>query len=257
MHHLHMDMFARMDTPVHRLDARVKLTTALAFVFLVVLTPDARYLSFAVYITIMGAVILTARIPALFVLKRSLMLLPFAVAASIFVPFTTPGESMADLSAGPLKLVLTVEGGHRFASICLRAFTAFLAVITLVAATRFGSLMRAAAALGCPRQLVTVLSFMYRYLFILVDEAAHMLLARDLRAHGNRGFALVRASGGIVGALMVRSFEHSQQLYNAMLLRGYSGTPVLLEPFVLKRRDIISAALFLAAAGCGHLMGAL
>ena len=57
MHHLHIDRYARMTTPVHALDARVKLVTVLSFVFLVVLTPDARYLSFFVYIAAAAAVI--------------------------------------------------------------------------------------------------------------------------------------------------------------------------------------------------------
>lgn len=255
MHHLHIDSFAAQSGPVHSMDARMKLAAALCFILIVVLTPDGSFLSFGGYFFLIALVILASRVPLFYVVKRSLVLLPFALAVSIFVPFITSGTTVFEFHAGPFHAAVTAEGIVKFASIGLRATIAFLTTITLVATTRFGDLMRASGSFGLPSKLVVVLTFMYRYLFILIDEAGHMILARNLRAYGKSGAAMVAASGGIVGALLVRSFEHADRLYSAMMLRGYTGRPVTLTPMRIRAHDIVYAVLFLGAAVLALLVG--
>ena len=54
--------------------------------------------------------------------------------------------------------------------------------ILLVAATQFHDLMHALRHLRLPYLLVAVISFTYRYLFVLVDEAMRLLRAREARS---------------------------------------------------------------------------
>jgi cobalt/nickel transport system permease protein len=253
MHHTHIDRYAGLQSPVHALDARAKLLATLAFVFLVVLTPEGWFPTFGVYAVLVWAVIFASRVPKGYILQRSLTIFPFALAASVFVPFITPGPALWSFDWGPFSGQVTVTGLERFASLALKALISFFATIALVATTPFGELMRAAGALGLPSRMVVVLSFMYRYLFLIIDETSHMLLARTLRGGGGR--ALLRASGGIVGALLVRSFEHADRLYFAMLLRGYDGKPVSLRPTHLTARDIAPVSLFLGLAVLGLVLG--
>jgi cobalt/nickel transport system permease protein len=73
---------------------------------------------------------------------------------------------------------------------------------------------------------------MWRYLFVLADEAIRLMRARlarsghadlpDLKPGGSiawRG----RVAGGMVGNLFLRAFERSDRIYMAMLARGYDG----------------------------------
>lgn len=253
MHHTHIDRYAGLSSPVHVLDARAKLVTALAFVFLVVLTPDGWFLSFGAYALLIWTAIFASRVPKGYILQRSLTIFPFALAASVFVPFITPGPVLWSFDWGLLSGQVTTTGLTRFVSISLKALVSFFATVALVATTPFGDLMKAAGELGLPSRMVVVLSFMYRYLFLIIDETAHMLLARNLRGEGGRSF--IRASGGIVGALLVRSFEHADRLYFAMLLRGYEGKPISLHPSHLIARDIALSSCFLGLAALGLLLG--
>ncbi len=255
MHHTHIDRYSGLLSPVHALDARVKLLATLAFVFLVVLTPDGWFLSFGAYALLVWAVIFASRVPKGYILRRSLTIFPFALTVSVFVPFITPGPVLWSFDWGPLAGQVTTTGLDRFASLSLKALVSFFATIALVATTPFGELMKAAGKLGLPSRMVVVLSFMYRYLFLIIDETSHMLLARTLRGGGGR--ALLRASGGIVGALLVRSFEHADRLYFAMLLRGYDGKPVSLRPSHLTSRDIAFSLGFLGLALSGLVFGKL
>jgi cobalt/nickel transport system permease protein len=47
----------------------------------------------------------------------------------------------------------------------------------------------------------------------------------------------------LVGMLLVRSFDHSQRIYKAMLCRGFTGNFPIISHFELKRRDIIFGIL--------------
>lgn len=255
MHHTHIDKYTGIMSPIHTLDARVKLLATLAFVFLTVLTPDGWFLSYGVYVCLIWTAIFFSRVPKGYILQRSLTIFPFAVAVSVFVPFITPGPALWSFDWGPLSGQMTVTGLSRFISLSLKALISFFATIALVATTPFGELMKAAGALGLPSRMVVVLSFMYRYLFLIIDETSHMILARNLRGGGGR--ALLRASGGIVGALLVRSFEHADRLYFSMLLRGYDGKPVSLRPSHLTARDIVLSLGFLGTALLGLVFGKL
>ena len=255
MHHIHIDRFAGFSSPVHSIDPRIKLFTTLAFIIMVVLTPDGYFLSYGIYFAAVWFALFISHVPTQYILKRSLTIIPFAFAVSFFVPFITDGPVLWEFNIGSFVVNVTSTGLTRFFSLCFRAFISFFAAITLVSSTRFGDLMWAAGKLGLPSKLVTIVSFMYRYLFILVDEASHMILARDLRSSKKRKNVLLLASGGIIGALLVRSFEHAEKLYYAMLLRGYNGHPVTLNTKHLKPRDIIIASLFIGITAIGLLTG--
>ncbi len=255
MHHIYIDRFAGLSSPVHSIDPRIKLFTTLAFIILVVLTPDGYFLSYAIYFAAVWFAIYVSHVPIQYILKRSLTIIPFALAVSFFVPFITAGPVLWEFNIGSFFIYITSTGLIRFFSLCFRAFVSFFAVITLVSSTRFGDLMWATAKLGMPSKLVIVMSFMYRYLFNLIDEASHMILARDLRSSNKRKNKLLHATGGIIGALFIRSFEHAEKLYYAMLLRGYNGHPVTLNTKHLKPRDIVFASLFIGFTAIGLLTG--
>ena len=255
MHHTHIDRIASLSGPLHAMDPRVKLLATLAFVLLVVLTPDGWFISFGAYAALLVLVMAVSRLPVSYIAVRSLTIIPFALAVSIFVPFITPGPVIREYSAGPFDVIVTSTGLIRFASLGLRALISFFATIMLVASTRFGDLMCAAGKLGMPSKIVAVMSFMYRYLFIVIDEASHMMLARDLRSFRGKKFSLLTASGGIIGALFVRSFEHAERLYNAMLLRGYNGKPATLAPMYIDIADIVYSSVFMSAATAAFLIG--
>jgi len=256
MHHIHIDRFAGRSSPVHRMDPRAKLITVLAFILLVVMTPEGYFLTFFLYFTAVWTVILFSQVPPSYILKRSLTILPFAWAISLFVPFITPGPVLWDfVFSGGFHVTVTETGLVRFATLGLKSFLSFLAVFTLVASTRFGDLMWSAGELGLPSKLVVVMTFMYRYLFILIDETSHMLLARTLRSGRKLHLPHLHAAGGIVGSLWVRSFEHADRLYFAMLLRGYSGHPVVLYEHHLGSRDIAFSAVYLTVAALSLAAG--
>jgi cobalt/nickel transport system permease protein len=68
---------------------------------------------------------------------------------------------------------------------------------------------------------VTTLALLYRYLFVLVDEAERMHRARLARTFDRRRVSVWRMLGTVVGQLFVRSSERAERIYAAMCARGW------------------------------------
>jgi cobalt/nickel transport system permease protein len=116
--------------------------------------------------------------------------------------------------------------------------------ILLVAATQFPDLMHALRHLRVPPLITAVVSFTYRYLFVLVDEVMRLLRARESRSARLPGYRSggsipwrARVAGNMAGQLFIRSYERSDRVYSAMLARGYDGQFLTLNPHVMRSHD--------------------
>jgi cobalt/nickel transport system permease protein len=210
------------------LDARVKFVLALAFILTIALLPMGAW---AVYILVF-ALILSLEIISLLgvanVLKRSALAIPFMLAALPII-FTTPGNPLFNL---PLGWTISADGAARFGSIAVKSWLSVQVAILLAAATPFPSLLVAMRAIHIPQLLVAMVGLMWRYLFVLADEALRLLRARAARS-GESGQAGLKAggsipwragvAGGMAGNLFLRGIERSDRIYTAMLARGYDG----------------------------------
>ncbi|RME06451.1 MAG: cobalt ECF transporter T component CbiQ, partial [Anaerolineae bacterium] len=117
----------------------------------------------------------------------------------------------------------------------------------LVATTTFPDMIHAFEHLRAPRVLTSTIAFLYRYLFVLTDEAFRLLRARQARSaqlDGQRGGGSllwrIRVTGNMAGQLFLRSYERSDRVYQAMLARGYRGYLRTLNPHELRRQDYLT-----------------
>lgn len=220
------------DSPLHRLDPRVKVVTALALIAGIVLTPERAWPAYPLLWALLGSLAAMGRLGVWRVARMGGLALPFALAALTLI-FTTPGEPVASLAG----LTVTDAGLARFGAILLKSWLAAQAALLLAMTTHFTDLLWALGSLHAPATLVAITGFMYRYLFILKDEAERLLRARAARsgavAGRKTGGSLVwraQVAGGMIGNLFLRSYERSERVYAAMLARGYRGQMAKLAP---------------------------
>jgi cobalt/nickel transport system permease protein len=209
----------------------VKLACTLIYVAICSLTPIASWPTYLLLLAIVLAAEILSRLGVIYVLKRSALALPFALAALPMV-FTTEGRLLFAIPFGSSSLAATTEGLARFASIVLKSWFSVQAAIVLTSSTPFPQLLQAMRAIRVPRLLVAIFALMWRYLFVLVDEALRLARARAARSGypaGSRtppGGTLswrAKVAGGMAGNLLLRAFERSERIYAAMLSRGYDG----------------------------------
>jgi cobalt/nickel transport system permease protein len=218
-------------TPIHRLDPRVKLLTTMVFIVAVVSFPKyalAGLMPFMLYPVVLIAL---GEVPVGYLGKKILLAAPFAFFIGIFNPLL---DRQVMVHLGPLA----ISGGWvSFASILLRFVLTVSAALLLVAVTGFYQVCAALERLGMPRAFALQLLFLYRYLFVLGDEAARMVRARALRSFDGRGLGF-RTYSSMLAHLLLRTLDRAQRLHLAMLSRGFDGEIRLLRPMRLRGRDV-------------------
>jgi len=230
--HIHfLDPFRAGDSPVHRLDPRVKFILAVAFIFTAALIPAGAWPVYLLLLSLVLSVEILSGLGIGYVLKRSTLALPFVLAAFPLI-FTLPGEPLFSFTLGSLSLTISQPGVERFLSIALKSWISVQAAILLASTTSFPDLLVAMRSVGIPSLLISIFGLMWRYLFVLADEALRLLRARQARSGqaGRPGLkpggSLAwrgRVAGGMAGSLFLRAFERSDRIYTAMLARGYDG----------------------------------
>ncbi|MEN8098220.1 MAG: cobalt ECF transporter T component CbiQ [Chloroflexota bacterium] len=252
--HIHLfDQFQSGSSFLHRLDARVKIVVGLVTILAVTLTPTAAYPAFVLHGCWIMFLMIAARIQVRPVLKRSLIALPFALAAITLI-FTVPGEVIWNL---PLThWAISQEGLARFLSVVVRSWLSVLIAILLSTTTQPTDLLWAFHALKMPSMLLGIISFMIRYVFVLSDEGTRMHRARESRSaspmDGKKPKSLLlwrfKVTGWMVGQLFLRSYSRSDRVYQAMASRGYRGELRRLGTPKLETRNLILGAAVVLVA---------
>ncbi|RJR42539.1 MAG: cobalt ECF transporter T component CbiQ [Desulfobacteraceae bacterium] len=227
-----MEAISNLDTPLHRLDPRAKVVTTLVFITCVV--SFGRYevsalMPFFLYPFILLAV---GNLPVSYIAKRVLLVSPFAVLIGIFNPVLDT-EVLIRIGSLPIS-----GGWISFISIIIRVLLTVGAALILIAATGFNSVCMALERMGVPRVFVMQLLFLYRYLFVLADEASRMMRARSLRSFQGKGMG-IRVFGSMAGNLLLRTLDRAQRIHLSMLCRGFDGNIRLLKRMKLGWREAV------------------
>jgi cobalt/nickel transport system permease protein len=202
MHHDYLDRYSRIDGPVQRAPAGVKLTATLALLLATILIPLSRPGLFGPAALLLLAVGAASRVPPLFLARRLLLLEPFVLGVAVL--------SLLQPHGVPIFLRLLARG-----TLCLGA------VLLLSSTTPFAEILRVLRRLRFPAILVTMLALMYRYVFVLVDEAERMSRARAGRTFRRDRLGAWRTRAGVIGQLFVRSTGRAERIYAAMCARGW------------------------------------
>lgn len=228
----YIDSYSDIDAPYQRLDARIKIIVTLAFVVIMALSVKdipLRVIPFFLFIMILAVM---ARLSPKVLLRRTLPAVPFFFFAALVLGFS--------------------KGSEAAVAAFLKGFLSVLSVIILVSTTRFSNLLKGLEGLNLPTLLVSLISFVYRYLFIIADEYGHIKIARESRNFGGNKRWQWKTIGHSVGTLFLHSYERGDRVYSAMVARGYDGNIRTLGMQEIKRGDIIFVAMsviYLLAAG--------
>jgi cobalt/nickel transport system permease protein len=218
-----LEIFARRDSPVHRLHPGAKIAAAFAYSIAVLSFPSTGagvslgLSGTAVYVLYPAVLMSLSLTPWSLLWPRLLAALPFALFGAL---------SNLALNRAPFFSVgaFTVTAGMlSFCSIMIKAFLAVLAVLLLIATTPFPAIIRELVRVGLPKFLGLQLSVTYRYMTALITDASSMTTAYMLRAPGGKGVKM-KDMGSFLGQLLFRSFGRAERVYQAMKSRGFDGS---------------------------------
>lgn len=240
--------YAKLDSPVHRLDPRVKLVTTLLLAFTAVTIKSI--ISMLLLLLVILLVALLSRLPMRSFLGRATFFIPF-FAGIIALPilFITPGVPLLSLDFGAIHLVISKEGFSTAALFVFRVWLCVASVILLLLTTEFPRLIRGLEKLRVPRAFTMMLSITFRYIFLSIDELLRMLRAKEARTFGKLGVRRsVKLAAGVISTSLARSYERGEHVYQAMLARGFDGSFRTISDLKLRLPGIIGGlALVLAS----------
>ena len=243
MHHAYIDKFAYQDSAIHRLDSRVKFLVVLVFTAVVISLPRSSLSILACYAIGPFAILVWAKIPLKFVFKQILLVSPFVIVLALSCPLYD--RTPVAVSFGPFSWQSSL-GWLRCFVILGKFIVTMLALIGLVSTTRFSDLLAGLQKLGMPRLLIIQLGFLYRYIFVLIDRAHHILQARAGRKLRNLGFKTeLRTAASMLGSLFIRSIDTAEHISIAMQARGFDGNWRTLSKLKVRHCDLL---FFLTAA---------
>jgi cobalt/nickel transport system permease protein len=197
-----LDRHSRSDSPIHRLSAGGKLFAAVAVISIILLCSTRHACCLIGPAAFLVGVAWLSRIPAAFLVQRLILLEPFVLGVALLALFQPGGWR--------LMLLLIAR-----CTLCL------FAMILLSNTTPFAELLRVLKTLHVPGLLIATLALMYRYLFVLVDEAQRMKRARASRTFVQKRQWEWKTSATVVSQLFVRASERAERVYAAMCARGW------------------------------------
>jgi cobalt/nickel transport system permease protein len=226
------------DSAIHRLDPRAKVIGLLSVTIVAVSAPIELWPVYAVCAAVLVVCAAVARVRPGDLWRRVRVVLPFVLVLGVFVPFVREGGATYDLG-----LLTAHEAGVQVClAVSAKAIIGTFSAALLGTTTTFPQVLRALEALRVPRLIVLIAAFMYRYLFVIVEEVGRMRSALVSRGYNPRHMLQAGPMGRMATAMFLRTYSRGERVYHAMLARGYNGVMPQLTPLAFGRAD----ALFVA-----------
>ena len=246
---------ARKEGWLQGIDPRAKLGMFLAVVLAAGLSS-----SFWVLAGLYVAILLAARaskVPFDFFVKRVWLGIPF-FAGIVIIPsiFFTSGQPIFDVTVGSIHIAPSLPGLTGAIVFISRVGVSVSLAVLLVLVTPWSDVLKSLRALHVPQVFVLLLSMTYRYIFLFFRITNGMFEARKSRmvgkTSGNEHRGWITNS---MGNLINRSFKMSNDVYAAMLARGFGGEIRAYSSYHMRNRDWQALAGALALALVALLVG--
>lgn len=214
---LGLDEYALLDSPLHRWEPRYKLIGLMALIFAFSFVEDLRLLPAVPVVALTLYAI--SRLPFSFLLTRLRVPGFFLLLVAVLLPFFSGSTVL--LRMGPLAL--RQEGCLDLLLVVVKFVSVLVTGLILFGTAPFLTTIKAMRALGLPAVLSDMTLLSYRYIYEIGGDLRTMETAmglRGFRARRPRPRTLgILAS--LAGSILVRSYERSERVYTAMVLRGY------------------------------------
>jgi cobalt/nickel transport system permease protein len=216
----------RQPSVLDSISVPTRILAVLVMLMAIALTPNAHWLTWMFYACGIVAMLQISRVDLFRLIQRLAVESVFVGVVVLGTLFRSGGEVLWQWG----WLQVTTMGVMVLGSVSFKLMLSLTLLNLLTFTTPIPELLQALSSLKVPSLLVAILSSMYRYLDLLIEEFATMkraAIARNLTA-GKRWQRLV--IGNMIGALFIRTYDRGNRIHAAMVSRGYGGDTMAIEP---------------------------
>ncbi|WP_094227880.1 cobalt ECF transporter T component CbiQ [Methanolobus psychrotolerans] len=255
---------AYKDSPVHRLDGRVKILATIFIIIFAVSLPrmsEANFMKLAIIEFYLICLIVVAKLNPVYTLMRFLSTLPFGFAIIVVQPFVRQ-PFIDSFTVYPLELpfgiTITYEGIFFGMMLFAKYIVCITAIVLMSSTTKMSDMVISARRLGMPAEFTLILSMMVRYLFVFWIILKRIRVAQKTRLFNiwNRKVPrkwILEQIAYTISSLFIRSYEQGERTYISMLCRGYSSE----NNIYMHKSKIKAADLFYSVVTTGILLLAI
>lgn len=220
---IYSEKFPAFNGVLQKIDPRVKFCCFIAFILTAVVARTVTSLIILFILVIILSV--ASKIPPKFFFLRTTIFIPtFAAVIASPLLFITLGRPLAIIGYDKYFLSITWEGVYKAACFTLRVWVCVASLTLLVLTTRFSRLVHALEKFKMPKVLVVMTAITYRFVFLFINEAYRMVLAKEARTVKKEGkLHTMKSLAHIISTLFIRAYERGERVYMAMMARGYKG----------------------------------
>jgi len=238
--HIDIDQYSEIDSIIHNWDIRIKIATF--FLIILFLSVQKNFVAglsgvvFAVFISILS------RIPFYFLVKRVVFPILFLVPLFLFLPLSSGGEVLLNL--GYINVYL--DGVKIAGIIFLKTGSLILIFLIMLGSANFFRTISALKKLKIPEIILSIILFTYRYIYTYLEDVRKMKIALTLRGFKNKNsISSLKSSANLAGSILIRSYEQTERINNAMIVRGFTGNLFFYDEFHLEYKDFIKSIFFI------------
>jgi len=200
----------------------------------------------AIYLVVIVLTLLSS-VRLSFFLKRTLFFIPifslFIVFPAIF-NFVTPGEPVVSFTLFGIGSSITRQGLGSAGILLLRVLDSVSLAVLLVLTTQQHIILKVLRVFRVPQLFIMTIGMTWRYIYLLLDIVQNTFLAiRSRVGYVTSSKTGRRVIGANLGTLWLKSWRLQNQVYDAMISRGYTGEPRVLDEFGAHAVDFILLAI--------------
>jgi len=211
------------NSPLHRLDARIKIICTIAAIFGVVIM-----LHWELPLIVLGgciAILIYSRAPWKIYLKRLLYPSYIIIFVAIMQPFMVVSNVVAVV---PILGWQIFDAGILFGLLVFtRCLSAVAIVNLLILLTSMEDILDSLRWFKIPTVITDTMMLMFRYISLISEESNRIRKAQESRLGYSKKVGVrkkISNFGTLAGMLMARSFDRAIQVGDAMVSRCYTGT---------------------------------
>jgi cobalt/nickel transport system permease protein len=176
--------------------------------------------------------------PAVFVIMSAVVLLFMLGGGDVIWQFHPVSGFGLSITTGALSMSILV--------LC-RVFGCSVSLFFIVLTTPMTDLFNGLKRVGIPIELIDLMMIVYRYIFIMYDQAVEIWQAQVMRLGYSKPKEAIRSFSMLCGMLFVSSWNAGEDLIQAMDCRCYDGIfPSLDLADPIRMRSLVPVILYLA-----------
>jgi cobalt ECF transporter T component CbiQ len=150
----------------------------------------------------------------------------------------------------PAEIGITREGLHVVTMLTIRVINSLSGAFLVLNTTPFPDIIKALKLMKVPDSFLMIINLAYKYIFIFAKTVEDMHRAKKSRLARQVSNTDARKwAAGRMGFIFNKTRMRCEEIFKAMLSRGFSEEVKLYEPGKLNTRDFISGGILLIIGG--------